>query len=101
MVCYVIGRAEWPSKHTFLSPMPSQHPSFNHRTAAASAALPSQEAMQAPRRPRPLSLAIAKLVTQEFFVVVGAAYLASAIYHEAIVREWPSPHVYIAANLFL
>jgi Undecaprenyl-phosphate glucose phosphotransferase len=74
---------------------------FNHRAPAASAALSSHEAMQAPRRPQPLSMAIAKLVMQEFLVVAGAAYLASAIYHEAIVREWASSHLYIAANLFL
>jgi Undecaprenyl-phosphate glucose phosphotransferase len=83
--------------------MPTQHhsPVLNHQTAAASAALSSQEAMRPPHRPQPLSVAITKLVIQEFFVVAGAAYLASVIYHEAIVKEWTSSHLYIAANLFL
>jgi Undecaprenyl-phosphate glucose phosphotransferase len=83
--------------------MPSQHhrPLLNHRTAAASAVLPSQEAVQPSRRPQPLSAAIAKLVIQEFLVVAGAAYLASAIYHEAIVGDSASPHLYIAADIFL
>jgi Undecaprenyl-phosphate glucose phosphotransferase len=57
--------------------------------------------MQASRQPQPLSVAIAKLVIQEFVVVAGAAYLASAIYHEAIVRESASSYLYITANLFL
>jgi len=38
---------------------------------------------------------------QEFFVVMGAAYLASVIYHAAIISEWPSSPLYIVANLFL
>src|SRR5579871_270306 len=83
--------------------MPSQHPRplLNHRTAAASAVLSSQEAIQPSRRPQPLSVAVTKLVIQEFFVVFGASYLASAIYHEAIAKELPSSHLYIAADLFL
>jgi Undecaprenyl-phosphate glucose phosphotransferase len=83
--------------------MPLQHPRplLNHRAAAASAVLSSQEAMQPARRPQPLSVAITKLVIQEFFVVASAAYLASASYHEAIVKEWSSSHLYIVANLLL
>src|SRR5215468_12595 len=72
---------------------------LSHRTAAASALLPRQEA--ASRPPQPLWVAITKQVIQEFFVVVGAAYLASVIYHAAIISEWPSSPLYIAANLFL
>jgi Undecaprenyl-phosphate glucose phosphotransferase len=82
--------------------MPSQHnhrPLLNHRAAAASVALPHQEAL--PREPQPLWAAITKLVIHEFFIVAGAAYLASVIYHEALMREWPSSPLYIAANLFL
>jgi Undecaprenyl-phosphate glucose phosphotransferase len=76
-------------------------PLLNQRTGAASALLSSEEAMRPSHRPQPLSVAITKLVIQEFFVVLGAAYLASAIYHEAMVMEWPSSHLYLAANLFL
>jgi len=72
---------------------------LSHRTAAASALLPRQEAPSRP--PQPLWVAITKQVIQEFFVVVGAAYLASVIYHAAIISEWPSSPLYIAANLFL
>src|SRR5437899_1547010 len=82
--------------------MPSQHNQralVNHRAAAASVALPRQEAVS--RTPQPLWVAITKLVIHEFFVVAGAAYLASVIYHEAMMREWPSSPLYIAANLFL
>jgi Undecaprenyl-phosphate glucose phosphotransferase len=81
--------------------MPAQHnhrPLLNHRAAAASVVLPRQEAVS--RSPQPLWMAITKLVIHEFFVVAGAAYLASVIYHEAVMREWPSP-LYIVANLVL
>src|SRR6266478_4549277 len=82
--------------------MPAQHnhrPLLNHQAAAAaSVALPRQEAVS--RSPQPLWMAITKLVIHEFFVVAGAAYLASVIYHEAVMREWPSP-LYIVANLVL
>jgi Undecaprenyl-phosphate glucose phosphotransferase len=54
-----------------------------------------------PRTPQRLSAVITKLVIQEFLVVAGSAYLASAFYHEAILREWPSSHLYTAAGLFL
>src|SRR6266852_2791439 len=82
--------------------MPSQHnhrPLLNHRTAAASVVLPRQESVSRP--PRPLWAAITKLLICEFFVVAGAAYLASVIYHEAVMGEWQSSHLYIAANLSL
>jgi Undecaprenyl-phosphate glucose phosphotransferase len=81
--------------------MPSQHqtPLLNHWTAAASAVLPNQE-LPSSREPQPLSVAITKLVIQEFFAVLVAASLASFIYHEAIT-EWQSPYLYIAATLFL
>jgi Undecaprenyl-phosphate glucose phosphotransferase len=90
-------------KHQTSTAMRSQpnSPLLNHRTGAASAALSSRETMRLSQRPQPLSVAITKLVIQEFFVVLGAAYLASALYHEAMVMEWPSSHLYIAANLFL
>ena len=81
--------------------MPAQHnhrPLLNHRAAAVSVVLPRQEAVS--RSPQPLWMAITKLVIHEFFVVAGAAYLASVIYHEAVMREWPSP-LYIVANLVL
>lgn len=83
--------------------MPSQRhrPLLNHRAAATSAILPSQDAVRTSRPPQPLSVAVTKLVIHEFFVVAGAAYLASIIYHEAMMREWPSSHLYIAADLFL
>jgi len=32
---------------------------------------------------------------------MGAAYLASVIYYEAILGEWQSSHLYSAANLSL
>ena len=80
--------------------MQHQSPLVNNLTAAASAVLPSQGAMSSSRRPQPLSVAVTKLVIQEFFVVFAAASLASFIYHETIT-EWPSPGLYIAANLFL
>jgi Undecaprenyl-phosphate glucose phosphotransferase len=82
--------------------MQSQHNHrllLNHRAAAASAVLPRQDVVSRP--PQPLWLAITKLVILEFFVVAGAAYLASVIYHEAVMGEWPSTHLYIAANLSL
>jgi Undecaprenyl-phosphate glucose phosphotransferase len=82
--------------------MQSQHnlrPLLNHRAAAASAVLPHQDVVSRP--PQPLWLAITKLVILEFFVVAGAAHLASVIYHEAVMGEWPSTHLYIAANLSL
>src|SRR5216684_7031249 len=81
--------------------MPAQHnhrPLLNHRAAAASVVLPGQEAVSRP--PQPLWMAITKLAIHEFFVVAGAAYLASVIYHEAVMGEWPSP-LYIVANLVL
>ncbi len=81
--------------------MPAQHnhrPLLNHRAAAVSVVLPRQEAVS--RSPQPLWMAITKLVIHEFFVVAGAAYLASVIYHEAVMRDWPSP-LYIVANLVL
>jgi Undecaprenyl-phosphate glucose phosphotransferase len=82
--------------------MQSQHnprPFLSHQAAAASAVLARQEAVSRP--PKPLWVAIAKLVIQEFFVVAGAAYLASLIYHAAIISDSPSSPLYIAANLFL
>src|SRR5229473_1400342 len=82
--------------------MPAQHnhrPLLNHQAAAASVVLPRQEAVSRP--PQPFWLAITKLVILEFFVVAGAAYLASVIYHEVMMSEWPSSPLYIAANLFL
>src|SRR5258708_35808246 len=82
--------------------MQSQHnhrPLLNHRAAAASAVLPRQDVVSRP--PQPVWLAITKLVILEFFVVAGAAHLASVIYHETGMGELPSTHLYIAANLSL
>src|SRR5258707_9494216 len=82
--------------------MQSQHnhrPLLNHRAAAASAVLPRQDVVSRP--PQPLWLAITKLVILEFFVVAGAAHVASVIYHEAGMGEGSSTHLYIAANLSL
>src|SRR5215471_2170672 len=69
--------------------------------AATSAILPGHEVVQATRTPRRLSAAITKLVILEFLVVAASASLASIIYNEAVVKEWPSAHIYIAAALFL
>jgi len=66
-----------------------------------SAILPSHEVVQVPRTPQRLSVAITKLVIQEFLVVAGSAYIAGVIYHEAIMLEWPSADLYVAADLFL
>src|SRR5882672_205411 len=82
--------------------MPAQHnngPLLNHQAAAASVVLPRQEAVSRP--PQPLWMAITKLVILEFFVVAGAAYVASVIYHGAVMGGLPSSPLYIAANLFL
>src|SRR6266481_7505509 len=82
--------------------MPAQHnhrPLLNHRAAAVSVVLPRLGAVS--RTPQPLWMAITKLVIHEFFVVAGAAYLASLVYHGAVMRELPSSSLYIAANLFL
>jgi len=51
--------------------------------------------------PQRLSAVITKLVIQEFIVVAGSASLASIIYHEAVLMEWPSAHRYVAAALLL
>jgi Undecaprenyl-phosphate glucose phosphotransferase len=40
-------------------------------------------------------------VIQEFIVVAGSASLASIIYHEAVLMEWPSARRYVAAALLL
>jgi Undecaprenyl-phosphate glucose phosphotransferase len=84
------------SQHIDSVAMPSQH---NHRTAAASVVLPRQHADSHP--PQPLWVAVTKLVICEFFVVAGAAYLASVIYHEAAMKEWQSSRLYLGANLSL
>ena len=83
--------------------MTSQHPRPlpNHGAAATSAILSNHEAVRIPRTPQRLSAVITKLVIQEFLVVAGSASLASVIYHEATLMEWPSSHLYVAAGLFL
>ena len=73
----------------------------NHGAAATSAILSNHEAVRIPRTPQRLSVVITKLVIQEFLVVAGSASLASVIYHEATLMEWPSSHLYVAAGLFL
>jgi Undecaprenyl-phosphate glucose phosphotransferase len=40
-------------------------------------------------------------VIQEFLVVAGSAYLASIVYHEAMLMEWPSSPLYATAALLL
>jgi Undecaprenyl-phosphate glucose phosphotransferase len=51
--------------------------------------------------PQPVTVAVAKFVAFEFFVVAAAAWLAGVLYHETIWRDAPSFHLYIAADLFL
>lgn len=72
----------------------------NYWGPTASAVLPSQEALQIPRPSQRLSGAIAKHVIQEFFLVAGSSYLASVIYHQVVLTEWPSSF-YVPADLFL
>jgi hypothetical protein len=83
-----------------MTPQPAR-PLPNHGAAATSAILPTHEAVQIRRTPQRLSAVITKLVIQEFLVVAGSASLASVIYHEAVLMEWPSSHLYVAAGLFL
>jgi Undecaprenyl-phosphate glucose phosphotransferase len=81
------------------SKYPANSPLAARPATAASVVLPHQDAVS--QRPQPLWVAIARLVISEFFVVAGAAYLASAISHEAVAQKWPSSHLYIAADFFL
>jgi Undecaprenyl-phosphate glucose phosphotransferase len=73
----------------------------DHRANATAAILQSHEMVRIPRTPQRLSMVITKLVIQEFLVVAGSASLASVIYHELALMEWPSSHVYITAGLLL
>ena len=63
--------------------------------------LPSHEAVQVARAPQRLSVAITKLVIQEFLVVAGSAYVASIIYQKVILPKESSADIYVAAALFL
>ena len=76
-------------------------PTASHRAAIASAIPPTREVLQVRRVPQRLSAAIAKHVMQEFLVVAGATYLASVIYHEVTLQEWPFSYLYIAAAFLL
>ncbi len=83
--------------------MSLQHPRtlLNHQTPMTSAVLQGHEAMRRVPTPQPVAVAVAKFATFEFFMVAGAAYLASVVYHEAIWKEPPFSHLYIAADFFL
>jgi len=88
----------------------TSHPSsdLSHRAATTSAVFPDNKVARIFRKvarifraPQRLSATITKFVIQEFFVVAGSAYLASVVYHEAILTEWRSSHLYVAAALLL
>lgn len=57
--------------------------------------------MRVTRQPEAVSVAIAKLVVLEFFIVAGTAFLASALYHETLWSEPPFSDLYVAADFFL
>ena len=78
-----------------------RRPIFNYQTAVTSAILPSHEVERVLRTPQQLSTVITILVIQEFLVVAGSAYLASVIYHEAVLMDWPSSRLYITVALLL
>jgi Undecaprenyl-phosphate glucose phosphotransferase len=67
--------------------------------AMTSATLP-REVVQIPSARRRLSVAVAKLVIQEFLVVLGSAYAASVTYQGAALME-SSAERYLSAALFL
>jgi Undecaprenyl-phosphate glucose phosphotransferase len=48
-----------------------------------------------------VSVAVAKLVILEFFIVAAAAFLASALYHETMWGEPPFSYLYVAADFTL
>ncbi len=83
--------------------MPLQHSRtlLDHHTAMTSAVLQGHEAMRRVPTPQPVAVAVAKFATCEFLMVAGAAYLASVVYHEAIWKQPPFSHLYIAADFFL
>lgn len=60
-----------------------------------------QAAMTSVVPPQPVTVAIAKFVVLEFFMVAFAAYLASVIYHQTIWSEPSVSYLYIAVDLFL
>jgi Undecaprenyl-phosphate glucose phosphotransferase len=60
-----------------------------------------QAAMAPVVTPKPVTVAVAKFVAFEFFMVAGVAYLAGVLYHETMWQEPPVSLLYIAADLFL
>jgi Undecaprenyl-phosphate glucose phosphotransferase len=62
-------------------------------------ALPGQLSRAQPLRTRPLSEAVAKILTLEFAVIVTAAYVGSLLYHFIGSKTWPAPYQYIPAAL--
>src|SRR5215469_13849749 len=80
--------------------MALQRQRVEHRLTMPSALHVPHQAIPVPRAPRRLSMAVAKLVIQEFLVVAGSAYAASVIY-QAAVGVWPPDHRYVGAALFL
>jgi Undecaprenyl-phosphate glucose phosphotransferase len=79
----------------------SLHHSPLHQAAGSSTTvLSSHETMRVLRAAQPLSVAVLKLVLHEFVIVAGAAYLASILYQEVLLRGWP-PHFYLVADSFL
>src|SRR5215475_607258 len=77
-----------------------RRPIFNRQMAVTSPILPSHEVERVLHTPQQLSTVITILVIQEFLAVAGSAYLASVIYHQAVLMDWPSSF-YIAADLLL
>lgn len=63
--------------------------------------LDHQAAMTSVVLPQPVTVAVAKFVTLEFFMVAGAAYLASVIYHQTIWGEPPVSPLYMVVDFFL
>ena len=72
---------------------------LNHGSTMTSVIVP-HELVQIPRAPQRLSMAVAKLVIQEFLVVAGSAYAASVIYQETMLMG-SSADRYVGAALFL
>jgi Undecaprenyl-phosphate glucose phosphotransferase len=63
--------------------------------------LNSPAAMASAVLPQPVTVAVAKFVILEFFVVVCAAYLASVAYHLTIWDGPPVSYLYVEVDLFL
>jgi Undecaprenyl-phosphate glucose phosphotransferase len=48
-----------------------------------------------------LSVVITKLMVYEFLVVAGSAYLASFMYQEIVLQEWPAADTYVTSSFFV